>query len=337
MKPLEAGNLAVTTMSYTERPLNLGLCCLNTTLRDSKPRVFASRTIRVAGLNQQNGYVTLQERVRNNLADLITMMHWNVMNDIRVFRLSSDIFPHMSNPIVPFYGFDQFQDQLTEIGELANQMGQRLTFHPGQFNVLGTPHEHTLEKTLLELDRHAEILDRLDQGPDSIMVIHGGGYYGDKPLAMLRWAENFGFLSWRAATRLVLENCERCYSVRQCLDISQVVYEMYGIYVPVVVDTHHYHCYSKIHPNETQEPLEDMLPEVVNTWTSRGIRMKCHISEQGSGRVGHHSDYIDVIPQYLLDIPERFGISIDIMVEAKKKELAIEQLHHKYQKYLLPE
>tara|TARA_Y100000022_G_scaffold195406_1_gene201046 strand:- start:762 stop:983 length:222 start_codon:yes stop_codon:yes gene_type:complete len=62
----------------------------------------------------------------------------------------------------------------------------------------------------------------------------------------------------------------------------------------------------------------------------RGIKPKFHVSEQGSGRCGHHSDYIEEIPQYLLEIPEKYGVKIDIMIEAKCKELAIQKLYQKY-------
>jgi UV DNA damage endonuclease len=41
---------------------------------------------------------------------------------------------------------------------------------------------------------------------------------------------------------------------------------------------------------------------VLGTWKRRGIKPKFHISEQGTGRIGHHSDYIQKIPKYLLDI-----------------------------------
>ena len=54
------------------------------------------------------------------------------------------------------------------------------------------------------------------------------------------------------------------------------------------------------------------------------------IRDRGSGKIGHHSDYIDIIPKYLLDIPERYGIEIDIMIEAKMKELSIQKLYEKY-------
>ena len=39
---------------------------------------------------------------------------------------------------------------------------------------------------------------------------------------------------------------------------------------------------------------------------------------------------IEVIPDYLLEIPEKYGIDIDIMIEAKAKEQAIFKLYRKY-------
>ena len=66
------------------------------------------------------------------------------------------------------------------------------------------------------------------------------------------------------------------------------------------------------------------------TWKRKGIKPKFHVSEQGSGRTGHHSDYIEIIPQYLLEIPDKYGVEIDIMIEAKAKEAAILKLYEKY-------
>jgi UV DNA damage repair endonuclease len=50
------------------------------------------------GLAEPDGVKVLKERVLQNLADVLTMMEWNHTHDIRVFCLSSDLFPHMSNP-----------------------------------------------------------------------------------------------------------------------------------------------------------------------------------------------------------------------------------------------
>lgn len=53
-------------------PIRLGLCCINTTLKAQKPC--------------------------NNLLDLERMIKWNEENNIKVFRLTSGLFPYMSNP-----------------------------------------------------------------------------------------------------------------------------------------------------------------------------------------------------------------------------------------------
>ena len=78
------------------KPIQLGLCCLNTILRKQKPPVFASRSIILRTL-QENGVDNLKEKIVNNLRDILTMMDWNEMNGIKVFRLSSGLFPHKSN------------------------------------------------------------------------------------------------------------------------------------------------------------------------------------------------------------------------------------------------
>ena len=72
------------------------------------------------------------------------------------------------------------------------------------------------------------------------------------------------------------------------------------------------------------------IKHVLPFWKRRNIKPKCHVSEQGSGRTGHHSDYVETIPSYLLDIPSRYNTSIDIMIEAKAKEQAIFHLYKKY-------
>lgn len=50
-----------------------------------------------------------------------------------------------------------------------------------------------------------------------------------------------------------------------------------------------------------------------------------HISEQGEGKIGHHSEYIEEMPEYMIKMEE-----IDVMVEAKRKEKAIKRLKERY-------
>ena len=69
---------------------------------------------------------------------------------------------------------------------MAKKYNQRLTFHPGQYNVVGTPNKKVFLQTINDLSYHAEVLDLMEMGCDSVMVVHGGGLYGDKEKTMER-------------------------------------------------------------------------------------------------------------------------------------------------------
>tara|TARA_A100001015_G_scaffold289630_1_gene361696 strand:+ start:83 stop:808 length:726 start_codon:yes stop_codon:yes gene_type:complete len=234
------------------------------------------------------------------------------------------LFPHKTNPKVEDYDYDFALDLLKQIGQLARKYNQRLTFHPGQYNVVGTPDEKAFNHTVEDLKYHADLLDFMGMDESSVMVVHGGGVYGDKEKTKERWCRQYNMLPENVKKRLVLENCERCFSIKDCLEISR------KINIPVVFDTHHFECYKKLHPDEKFKSASFYMLFILNSWKRRGIKPKFHISEQGSGRCGHHSDYIEVIPNYLLKIPEKYGVDIDIMVEAKMKEKAIFKLYDKY-------
>ena len=306
------------------KPIQLGLCCLNTTLRSQKPSVFCSRKMIIRKIEEEGGIQTLKLKIIKNLNDLYKMIKWNEQHGIKVLRISSELFPHISNPKVEDYNMEFADALLKKIGEYARILNHRLTFHPGQYNVVGTPNEETFQQTINDLSYHAEVLDRMGMGPDSVMVVHGGGLYGDKEKTLERWCENYMRLPEPIKRRLVLENCEKCFSIKDCLYVSEKVN------IPVVFDTHHYTCYNILHPDESLEKPEKYIQAILNTWKRRGIKPKFHVSEQGSGRTGHHSDYIEIIPNYLLEIPKKYGCEIDIMIEAKKKELAIFKLYAKY-------
>lgn len=305
--------------------LRLGLCCLNNTLREEKD-IYPSRTWTLATMVKHGGLSEeLIRRIDMNLDDLEKMLDWNAEHKIWVFRLSSDLFPHYTNELHVKYSLDRWREKLARVGKKARDLGIRLNFHPGQFNVVGTPNKDVLQQTIRELDYHAEVLELMGMGPDATMVVHGGGVYGNKEATIDRWVEQFGMLTDRTRPRLVLENCERCYSIVDCLEISRRVNERWGIVLPVVFDTHHHQCYQMLnHASELDPSGEAYAEAILATWAARGIRPEFHISEQGEGRIGHHSDYISEIPAWIL------ALDVDLMVEAKAKERAILRLYELY-------
>ena len=146
---------------------------------------------------------------------------------------------------------------------------------------------------------HAHILDIIEEGLDmgenrAIMCIHGGGMYGDKKETSERWIEQFKKLPENVRSRIAIENCEKCYSSEDSLHRKQ-------LRIPHIFDTHHYSCYSLLHPDEKQKP--ELIPQVLETWKS-AVLNRTFIS-LNKEKVEQYSDFITEIPQYMLDIPVR--------------------------------
>ncbi len=102
----------------------------------------------------------------------------------------------------------------------------------------------------------------------------------------------------------------------------------------MVFDYHHYDCYPNYNKDmdiKNRRTAREIIPDVLETWKKLGVRPKFHLSEQMKGKqVGTHSLFIEKIPDEFLEIPSKHGVEIDIMIEAKGKEVAIGKLYSKY-------
>jgi UV DNA damage endonuclease len=295
--------------------IHLGLCCINNSLRDKD--IFCSRTC----IRRTYTPERAQELAEQNLLDLHTILKWNTKNNIKHYRLSSDMFPRFTDDEVEKYDFNQFKPLLKMCGDYAKKTRQRITMHPGQYNQVGAKSQKVFDKTVEDLSHHCDILDAMGCDEESILTVHGGGVYGDKESAIRRWKEQFDDLPTGVKKRLTIENCELQYNVEDCIDIAD------DCKIPVILDTHHFDCYNKAH--ETEYEIDDYMDQIVETWKDR--KMVTHVSEQKeNSRLGAHHDYVEVLPECLISIPEKYRRGVDIEVEAKAKEKAIFKLYNKY-------
>ena len=292
--------------------VNYGYCCINLTLDKERGikigRSMIKRTFKAKGIQYAG------ELAEANLRDMIEILKWNTDNNIKLYRMSSNMFPWMSEyEISDLPNFKTIQYLLETAGKIAIEGGQRIGFHPGQFCVLPSPSPNVVENTIDELDKHAQILDMMGLPQDQTysMNIHLGGSYGDKEAAMQRFVENFKRLSKSAQNRLVLENDDKPaqYSVS---DLYRI-YEQIG--TPITFDYHHHRCY------EDPMPEEEALKLAAKTWPA-GIRQLCHYSsakklhEDSTAIIRAHADY-------LYERIETYGMDLDIELEVKAKELAL--------------
>ena len=304
--------------------MNLGYACINMTLSEKKPKVTTNRSmIKRTFLEKGTDYAA--ELSLLNCRDLVEILRWNVENDIKFFRLSSNIFPWASEyQIEDLPTYQKIKTILSGCGHYARQNGVRLTSHPGPFNVLVSPNEKVIQNTLIDLTNHGKVFDLLglDRTPYNKINIHCNGVYGDKQSAMDRFCKNFELLPESVHTRLTVENDDKAsmYSVKDLM----YIHERIGI--PIVFDYHHH----KFCTGDLSE--QEALELAISTWPE-GITPVVHYSESKALHESNeklkpqaHSDYIN-------NLPNIYGNKVDIMVESKAKELAILP-HMKVNNYL---
>jgi len=294
--------------------MNLGYACINFTLSKKIPRITTNRgmikkTFLERGLKYAGDLSIL------NLKDLLSILKWNVRHGISFFRVSSDIFPWSSHyEINKLPQYNEIRKKLLIIGEFVRVYNLRLTFHPGPFNVLLSPNENVVKNTIKDLTTHAEIFDLmgLETSHYNKINIHCNGVYGNKKKSLDRFCSNYNLLPKSVKSRLTIENDDKesMYSVKDLM----YVYENIG--VPIVFDYHHH----KFCTGDLSE--KDALNLAISTWPS-GIKPVVHYSES---KLLYTND-IKIKPQahsdYITSLPNLYGNNIDVMVEAKAKELSI--------------
>ena len=257
---------------------------------------------------------------------------------IHMYRMGSDLAPYATHPTMPqFHSMvrDSAAD-LATLGRLARESDIRLSFHPSQFIVLNSENDDLTRKSIADLDSQAEILDRMEAGPEAILVVHVGGAYGDRASGCERWIRNWSRLSEPVQRRLVLENDDIRFSAADVLKI----HESTG--VKCVFDYQHHWCF-----NPEDLALVETLQRFTATWPA-GVRPKTHFScartemrelKRRNRKTGKpelvlqppiwtgHADYnnpFETIP-FLRSIAH---IDTDIMLESKAKDLSLIRLRN---------
>lgn len=293
--------------------MKLGYACINTVLNARTPKVSTNRKMTLKYIKQKGGLKKLSGRILQNVTDLNTILMWNQKNNIKFFRISSDIFSHTK-----LYKFEDLPDweqikaQLINAGEFAKFHGHRITTHPGPYNVLASPKKEVVENTIIELESAGRVMDLLglSRTPYNKINIHVWASYGDKKAATARFRDNFKYLSEAVTSRLTIENDDKpsLYNVE---DLYEMIHSRLGI--PIVLDYHHFKFI------ETKHNLSTALDLAAATWP-KGITPVVHYSEgviDSSGQeTKKHSYFIEN------RIPT-FGYDLDIMIEAKGKEQAL--------------
>jgi UV DNA damage endonuclease len=289
-----------------------------------------------------------------NARDLLTILQWNESQDIRLFRVGSELFPRWNHyELAALPGIAEITQHLRAAGDYAKAHGHRITTHPGPFHILGSPDAVVVDNSIVSLERHSELFDLMGFAPsfDNPINIHIGATYGDKPGTVDRWLRNYDRLSDACKSRLVIENDDKAsmYSVRELYNTS---YAAAGI--PVTFDYWH-HTFNTGDLSE-----EEAFFMARETWEFHGVTQCTHYSESRRREqqlliermFDHHGISLEDLPKwptfhkaykeftkikeqahadYITTTPNTYGVAdLDIEVEAKAKELSWCNLNLEY-------
>ncbi|NIE73131.1 UV DNA damage repair endonuclease UvsE [Pantoea sp. Ap-967] len=313
---------------------------------DAIERPFNPRTTTLRWLSSaapEAARAKLLELVQHNLDAQVRLLAYvsELPPMLRMLRLSSDLLPLYSHPsVAPLYRDPAFQALMASgfaaIGSLARDQDIRLSFHPGQYCVLGSDRAEVVENSLAEFEYHADMIRLMGYGlrfQDFKCNVHIAGRLGAEGVRQV-WPR----LSQVARNVITFENDEKTYGVDDCLSLADLA--------PVVLDIHH--CW--IHEGDYIDPHDPRVAQVIDSW--RGVRPTMHYSQppESLQALGFDAGSKLTIPALLERVNKRdlyqhsaqmwndwtnryalaFLDRFDIMFEAKDKNLATLDFYRRY-------
>ena len=283
--------------------MSIGYACLN----------IGTPNTNIRSVMQRNATPEkLTEVTEHNLAALERMIDYNHKNDIKLFRISSDLIPFGSSPVNTLAWPEIHKEAFDRIGSKIRKSGMRVSLHPGQYTVLNSLTEEVVERAITDLVYHDKILIALGTDQTNKIVLHVGGIYGDKKEALERFEQNFRRLPEAVRNRLIIENDDRLYNIEDVLTLA------HRLHVPAVYDNLHH----VINPPPSGGTDPYWIAEGKKTWKAADGNQKIHYSQQAlDKRPGAHTDTINL--ETFLTFHERLeDKQIDIMLEVKDKNLS---------------
>ena len=286
-----------------ELMMSIGYACIAVGLTDANQKTCIAKNA---------SEIKLNELIEHNLNALEVMVDYNIENNIKLFRISSDIIPFGSSPVNNLKWWENFEGTFQRIGGKIKSSGMRVSMHPGQYTVLNSLDVDVVNRAMVDLDYSARVLDSLELNAKHKIILHIGGIYQNKTQAVERFCENYSHLNEAVKRRLVIENDDKSYNVLDVLEIGKCMK------IPVVFDNLH----NAVNPYDDNHSEVYWINECKKTWMEIDGAQKIHYSQQAQAkRVGSHSSTIR-INEFIKFYKQIEHDNIDIMLEVKDKNLS---------------
>lgn len=289
--------------------IRLGYACISETLEGT-----SSSTYSYTKYQKEKDNKKLEKIISSNLFHLQELFIYNNKNNIHFFRMSSNLIPLATKKEVNIDYFTPYQRNYQKLAELIKEKNMRVDFHPSEYCVINSTRKEVVEASLEILKYHYRLLTYLKIN-NPLLVLHIGSKEFGKEKSITRFVHNFYKLPKEIQEVVAIENDDKSYTIEDCLFLSKLIHR------PVIFDYHHHYC------NPSPTSIEEILPKVVDTWTTTP---KMHFSSPKSKlkkEMRSHHDYINS-NEFIkfLGYLKKLEKDIDIMIEAKKKDEAMFRL-----------
>lgn len=271
---------------------------------------------------QEKGLNYVGELSLKNLNDLKVILKWNIKEGMLLYRMSSDMFPWMSEwnwEDLP--NWSEIKLALEDCGKIAKESNMRISFHPGHFNILGSNTERVVDNTIIDLQKHGEIMDLmgLDQTHYYPINIHVNAAKPSREHIAKQFCENFKRLPKSVTKRLTVENDDK-FSQYTPNDLHKLIWQETG--VPITFDQFHFKC------GRVDMSLKEALELSLSTWGD--VKPLTHHSS--SKRIETNDPKIKKTAHadFIYEPIQTFGYEFDTDLEAKAKELAVKKYLEDY-------
>ncbi|CUU50473.1 UV damage endonuclease UvdE [Clostridium beijerinckii] len=191
--------------------MSIGYACLTIGVPDTNLKSCTAKS-----LTEEK----LLEIISYNLKSLKNIIDYNIKNNIKLFRISSDLIPFGSSHLNQLSWWNIFSQEFAEIGRKIMDNDIRVSMHPGQYTVLNSPNDDVVKRAIEDLNYHVKVLDNFGVGANHKIILHIGGVYNDKEQAINRFADNYKRLNDQVKERLVIENDDKSYNINDVLKIT---------------------------------------------------------------------------------------------------------------------
>lgn len=283
--------------------MSIGYACLTIGVQNTNLKSSIAKNI-----NEEK----LSDLISHNLNSLENIIDYNIKNDIKLFRISSDLIPFGSSPINTIQWEKIFFSEFNKIGEKIKKSRMRVSMHPGQYTVLNSPNIDVVDRAIEDLNYHTKVLDTLGVGSENKIVLHIGGVYNDKKQATERFINNYSLLGNNVKERLVIENDDKSYNINEVLEIGK------KLNIAVIFDNLH----NQINSYDKEKSDNYWISKCKETWKEKDGYQKIHYSQQNPlKKLGSHSNTIR-INEFIRFYESLDREDIDIMLEVKDKNLS---------------